>query len=145
MNPRDHILFHSIFYFIPLTTFYFIPLSSWLRRACGYDREALSSTVDVRCQPLPTVDAGSAWPWLHAEYIMYSTFLISSSGSVLFDRSNLLKRKDLCFSCLRLVLLRHRSSLRSTHLSSVCNVFRVVHLDNWLLVTQPSNLQRVAC
>jgi hypothetical protein len=41
---------------------------------------------------------------------MYSTFLTASPGSVLFDRSNLLKRKDLCFSCLRLGLIRHRRS-----------------------------------
>jgi hypothetical protein len=53
-----------------------------------------------------------------ADYIMYSTFLTASPGSVLFSRSNLLKRKDLCFSCLRLVLIRHRRSLRSSHLSS---------------------------
>ncbi len=34
------------------------------------------------------------------DYNMYSTFLTVSTGSVLFSRSNLLKRKDLCFSCL---------------------------------------------
>ena len=33
--------------------------------------------------------------------ILYSTFLTASPGSVLFSRSTLLKRKDLCFSCLR--------------------------------------------
>jgi hypothetical protein len=44
----------------------------------------------------------------NADYIMHSTFLSSSSGSVLFIRSNLLKRKDLCFSWLRLGLIRHR-------------------------------------
>jgi hypothetical protein len=49
---------------------------------------------------------------------MYSTFLTASSGSVLFIRSNMLKRKDLYFSCLRLGLIRHRRSLRSSHLSS---------------------------
>ncbi len=54
----------------------------------------------------------------NADYSMYSTFLTSSSGSVLFNRSNLLKRKDLCFSCLRLGLIRHRKSLRSSHLFS---------------------------
>ena len=53
---------------------------------------------------------------VNADYIMYSTFLTVSSGSVLFTRSNLLKRKDLCFSCLRLGLIRHRRSLRSSHL-----------------------------
>jgi hypothetical protein len=53
---------------------------------------------------------------------MYSTFLTASPGSVLFSRSTLLKRKDLCFSCLRLGLIRHRRSLRSSHLSS-----QVVH------------------
>jgi hypothetical protein len=57
--------------------------------------------------------------WKHnADYIMYSSFLTASPGSVLFSRSNLLKRKDLCFSCLRLGLIRHRRSLRSSHLSS---------------------------
>jgi hypothetical protein len=55
---------------------------------------------------------------LNADYSMYSTFLAASPGSVLFRRSNLLKRKDLCFSCLRLGLMRHRRSLRSSHLSS---------------------------
>jgi len=49
------------------------------------------------------------------DYSMHSTFLTVSTGSVLFSRSNLLKRKDLCFSCLR---LRHRRILRSSHLSS---------------------------
>jgi hypothetical protein len=53
-----------------------------------------------------------------ADYSMYSTFLTASSGSVLFSRSNLLKRKDLCFSCLRIGLIRHRRSIRSSHLSS---------------------------
>ncbi len=58
----------------------------------------------------------------NADYSMYSTFLTASPGSVLFSRSNLLKRKDLCFSCLRLGLIRHRRSLRSSHLSSqVCH------------------------
>ncbi len=58
----------------------------------------------------------------NADYSMYSTFLTASSGSVLFSRSNLLKRKDLCFSWLRLGLIRHRRSLRSSHLSSqVCH------------------------
>ena len=54
----------------------------------------------------------------YADYSMYSTFLTASPGSVLFSRSNLLKRKDLCFSCLRLGLIRHRRSLRSSHLFS---------------------------
>jgi hypothetical protein len=47
---------------------------------------------------------------------MYSTFLTDSPGSVLFTRSNLLKRKDLCFSYLSLGLISHRRSLRSSHL-----------------------------
>ncbi len=38
----------------------------------------------------------------NADYRMYSTFLTVSSGSVLFTRSTLLKRKDLCFSCLNI-------------------------------------------
>jgi hypothetical protein len=46
----------------------------------------------------------------NADYSMYSTFLTASPGSVLFIRSALLKRKDLCFSCLRLGLIRHRRS-----------------------------------
>jgi hypothetical protein len=54
----------------------------------------------------------------NADYSMYSTFLTASPGSVLFSRSTLLKRKDLCFSCLRLGLTRHRRSLRSSHLFS---------------------------
>ena len=49
----------------------------------------------------------------NAEYSMYSTLLTASPGSFLFSRCTLLKRKDLCFSCLRLGLMRHRSSLRS--------------------------------
>ena len=44
------------------------------------------------------------------QHMMYSTFLTASPGLVLFTRSNLLKRKDLCFSCLRLGLIRHRRS-----------------------------------
>jgi hypothetical protein len=55
-----------------------------------------------------------------AEYSMCSTFLTASPGSVLFSRSNLLKRNDLCFSCLRLGLIRHRRSLRSSHLFLKC-------------------------
>ena len=54
----------------------------------------------------------------NADYIMYSTFLTASPGSVLFSRSTLLKRKDLCFSWLRLGLIRHRRSNRASHLSS---------------------------
>ncbi len=54
----------------------------------------------------------------NVDYNMYSSFLTASSGSVLFRRSNLLKRKDLCFSCLRLGLIRHRRSKRSSHLFS---------------------------
>ncbi len=66
----------------------------------------------------------------NADYSMYSTFLTVSPGSVLFSRSNLLKRKDLCFSCLRLGLVRHRRSLRSSHLSSqVCHDSHRVTLD----------------
>ncbi len=60
-------------------------------------------------------DLGLSFDWNEADYNMYSTFLTASSGSVLFSRSNLIKRKDLCFSCLRLGLIRHRGSLRSSH------------------------------
>jgi hypothetical protein len=69
---------------------------------------------------------------------MYSTFLTASPGSVLFSRSNLPKRKDLCFSCLKLGLIRHRRSLRSSHLSS--QVFHDLHRVT-LVVTNIS-LQR---
>jgi hypothetical protein len=70
----------------------------------------------------------------NADYNMYSTCLTASSGSVLFSRSNLLKRKDLCFSCLRLGLIRHRRSLRSSHLSSqVCHDSHRVTLDEQLI------------
>ncbi len=65
-----------------------------------------------------------------SDYSMYSTFLTASSGSVLFSRSNLLKRKDLCFSSLRLGLIRPRRSLRSSHLSSqVCHDSHRVTLE----------------
>jgi hypothetical protein len=61
------------------------------------------------------------WRQSNADYSMYSTLLTTSPGSVLFSRSNLLKRKDLCFSYLRVGLIRNRRSLRSSHLSSqVC-------------------------
>ncbi len=49
---------------------------------------------------------------------MYSTFLTVSPRSVLFIRSNLLKRKDLHFSYLRVGLVRYRRNLRSSHLFS---------------------------
>ena len=52
------------------------------------------------------------------QYVFHVSNLLPLSGSVLFSRSNLLKRKDLCFSCLRLGLIRHRRSLRSSHLFS---------------------------
>jgi hypothetical protein len=66
----------------------------------------------------------------YADYSMYSTFLTASPGSVLFSRSNLLKSKDLCFSCLRLGLIRHRRSLRSSHLASqVCHDSHRVTLE----------------
>ena len=67
-----------------------------------------------------------------ADYIMYSTFLTASPRSVLFTRSNLLKRKDLCFSCLRIGLIRHRRSLRSSHLSS-----QVIDMILWLSTLDP--------
>ncbi len=47
------------------------------------------------------------------EKMLYSVFLTASPGSVLFSRSALIKRKDLCFSCLRLGLIRHRKSKKS--------------------------------
>jgi hypothetical protein len=49
----------------------------------------------------------------NADYSMYSILLTASPGSVLFNRSTPLKRKDLCFSCLRLGLVTPRSGLRS--------------------------------
>jgi hypothetical protein len=61
----------------------------------------------------------------NADYIMYSTFLTASPGSVLFSRSTLLKRKDLCFSCLRLGLIRHRRSKEPhTFSQSLATFFR---------------------
>ncbi len=39
----------------------------------------------------------------HADYSMYSTFLTASPASVLFSRSALLNRKDLCFCRLQYV------------------------------------------
>ena len=50
-----------------------------------------------------------------ADYIMYSTFLTSSTGSVLFSRSDLLKRKDLFLQSIRPSLRheKHRSFLFS--------------------------------
>jgi hypothetical protein len=70
---------------------------------------------------------GSRMTPRNADYSMYdSTFLTVSPGSVLFSRSTLLKRKDLCFSCLRIGLIRHRRNLRSSHLSS-----QVVHDFSW--------------
>ena len=59
-------------------------------------RSFLFNRVDL----LNRTDLGEAVR--NADYSMYSTFLTASPGSVLFGRSNLLKRKDLCFSCLRL-------------------------------------------
>jgi hypothetical protein len=81
----------------------------------------------------------------YTDYIMYSTFLASSPGSVLFSRSNLLKRKDLCFSCLKLDLIRHRRSLRSSHLSSqVCHDSHRVTLDGVPLLAPSSMVSRSA-
>jgi hypothetical protein len=56
----------------------------------------------------------------NADFTMYSTFLTVSPGSVLFSRFNLLKREDLCFSCLRLGLVSHRRNSRSSHLCFKC-------------------------
>ena len=67
---------------------------------------------------LLTKSGSAKWLEKNADYSMYSTFLTASPGSVLFSRSNLLERKDLCFSYLRLGLIRYRRSLRSSHLSS---------------------------
>ncbi len=41
------------------------------------------------------------------------------------ERVDQVERKDLCFSCLRLGLIKHRRSLRSSHLSS--QVFHDLH------------------
>jgi hypothetical protein len=77
-----------------------------------------------------------------ADYNMYSTFLTASPRSVLFSRSNLLKRKDLCFSCLRLGLIRHRRSLRSSHLSSqVCHDSQV----QWFLSRGQQRCETWSC
>jgi hypothetical protein len=93
-----------------------------------------SSTSVLYVSPTQTVRTISGVSC--ADYIMYSMFLTSSSGSVLFNRSNLLKRKDLSFSFLRLGLIRHRRSPRSSLLfSSVCNVFRVIHSRTDILIS----------
>jgi len=57
-----------------------------------------------------------------------SAFLTASPGSVLFSRSYLLKRKGLCFSCLRLGLIRHRRSLKilTPFLKWVPRFYRVI-------------------
>jgi hypothetical protein len=77
-----------------------------------------------------------------ADYSMYSTFLTASPGSVLFSRSNLLKRKDLYFSCLRLGLIRHRRSLRSSHLfsSGLTRFRRVTTREADILVKRQSEI-----
>ena len=64
---------------------------------------------------------------------MYSTFLTASPGSVLFSRSTLIKRKDLCFSCLRLGLIRHRRSSDPHNLSQsiLARFSRVKYLESW--------------
>jgi hypothetical protein len=67
----------------------------------------------------------------YADYNMYSTFLTASPGSVLFGRSNLLKRKDLCFSCLRLGLISLSLHLYSPFLKcpwSIIDLFRILRL-----------------
>ncbi len=74
------------------------------------------------------VVAGSEPQNQNADYSMYSTFLTASSGSVLFSRSNLLKRKDLCFSCLRLGLIRHRRSKKPHTFLLKCCTIRIVSL-----------------
>jgi hypothetical protein len=61
---------------------------------------------EIKLLPLPECFSSRRF----ADYSMYSTFLTASPGSVLFSRSALLKRKDLCFSCLRLAITRHRRS-----------------------------------
>ncbi len=55
-------------------------------------------------------------------------FLTTSPGSVLFNRSNLLKRKDLCFSCLSLDLIRRKWS----HSRSTSPVGRIFPLEGCL-------------
>jgi hypothetical protein len=53
-----------------------------------------------------------------AEESFRSIFKDEAKTVVLFSRSNLLKRKDLCFSCLRLGLIRHRRSKKPHTFSS---------------------------
>jgi hypothetical protein len=92
----------------------------------------LQRACTMRCLPLP----GGVWTlsW-SADYSMYSTFLTATAGSVLFtSRSTLLKRKDLCFSCLRLGLISHRR-LESqwdphTFFSSISTICRLQHVFN---------------
>ncbi len=61
-------------------------------------------------QPLTDIRFRASVRGWNTDYSMYSMFLTTSPGSVLFSRSNLLKRKDLCFPCLTLGLIRHRRS-----------------------------------
>ncbi len=116
---------------------------SHTRMWCFVNRTGLWPT----CALLERHDMGAAWLWCLerklvcpnffggaapvsrlADYSMYSTFLTVSPGSVLFSRSDLLKRKDLCFSCLRLGLIRHRRGLRSSHLFLKCCTICIVSL-----------------
>ena len=90
-------------------------------------KSSWEGTRDTLCPNRQSVSWQGLLGW-HTDHNMYSTFLIVSPGSILFSRSNLLKRKDLCLSWLRVVLIRYRRSLRSSLLfSSVCHVFRVTH------------------
>jgi hypothetical protein len=103
-----------------------------LPHACHHAQLAIkSAAVAVTLSLLlSSLDTASPQPEIvrYADYSMYSTFLTALPGSVLFSRSTLLKRKDLHFSCLRLGRIRHRGSLRSSHLfSSACHDFIVSH------------------
>jgi hypothetical protein len=88
-------------------------LRSWCSSSKNWSPFQVNFVVKIKC-----VHKRLSNMTQNEDYSMYSTFLTASPGSALFSRSNLLKRKDLCFSCLRLGLTRHRRSLRSSHLSS---------------------------
>jgi hypothetical protein len=75
-------------------------------------------TLISRSKIFSRADASEHTRTMLREASSSSPFLTASPGSVLCSRSNLLKRKDLCFSSLRIGLIWHRRSLRSSHLSS---------------------------
>jgi hypothetical protein len=82
-------------------------LISILSNLFRYSNESNQKAIRDRSSKVETLNT-----WCNLHYSMYSTFLTASPGS------NLLKRKDLCSSWLRLGPIRHRRSLRSSNLFS---------------------------